>query len=93
MSLTFKISGILFSFTIFYDRFQSKSKGLSMACFDLLGTGSFQLIIGWESGKVNMTLANYYLETSIFNALQSIRWILGTLRLVKVYSNFPSTKW
>lgn len=33
--------------------FQSKSKGLSMACFDLLGTGSLQLIIGWESGKVN----------------------------------------
>lgn len=23
-----------------------------MTCFDLLGTGSMQLIIGWESGKV-----------------------------------------
>lgn len=33
---------------------QSKSKGLSMACFDLLGTGSLQLIIGWESGKVKL---------------------------------------
>lgn len=28
-----------------------------MTCFDLLGTGSMQLIIGWESGKV---LSNVY---------------------------------
>lgn len=26
-----------------------------MSCFDLLGTGSLQLIIGWESGKVELT--------------------------------------
>ncbi|XP_031619932.1 Bardet-Biedl syndrome 2 protein homolog [Contarinia nasturtii] len=35
-------------------RIKSKSKGLSMSCFDLLGTGSLQLIIGWESGKVDI---------------------------------------
>lgn len=33
--------------------FQSKSKGLSMACYDLVGTGNLQLIIGWKSGKVS----------------------------------------
>lgn len=33
-------------------RFQSKTKGTSMSTFDLLGTGSLQLVIGWESGKV-----------------------------------------
>lgn len=37
-----------------------------MACFDLLGTGSFQLIIGWESGKVflaeDKTLKDDFIE-------------------------------
>lgn len=32
--------------------FQSKSKGTSMASFDLLGSGKNQLIVGWESGRV-----------------------------------------
>lgn len=27
-----------------------------MSCFDLLGTGSLQLIIGWESGKVRQNM-------------------------------------
>lgn len=42
---------IWYDWIIFY--FQSKSKGLSMACYDLVGTGNLQLIIGWKSGKVS----------------------------------------
>lgn len=32
--------------------FQSKTRGTALTSFDLLGTGTYQLIIGWESGKV-----------------------------------------
>lgn len=42
-------------------RVKSKTKGMSMSTFDLLGTGSLQLVIGWESGKVkssNLFLAH-----------------------------------
>lgn len=36
-------------------RLQSKSKGTSLASFDLLGSGKNQLIVGWESGRVSTT--------------------------------------
>lgn len=38
--------------SVFFSHIQSKSKGLSLTCYDLLGTGNLQLIIGWSSGKV-----------------------------------------
>lgn len=35
-------------------RIKSKNKGTSLASYDLLGTGRHQLIVGWDSGKVDM---------------------------------------
>ncbi|XP_037037764.1 Bardet-Biedl syndrome 2 protein homolog [Bradysia coprophila] len=35
-------------------RIKSKSKGTSLASFDLLGSGKNQLIVGWESGRIDM---------------------------------------
>lgn len=56
LHLYFRLEKITFIHTLEIKSYencsQSKSKGLSMSCFDLLGTGSLQLIIGWESGKV-----------------------------------------
>lgn len=34
-------------------RIKSKARGTALTSYDLLGTGTYQLIIGWESGKVN----------------------------------------
>lgn len=39
---------------------QSKSKGTSLASFDLLGSGKNQLIVGWESGRVSSTNINLF---------------------------------
>lgn len=56
----------LFAFTLYdgslgiYDdslrvwRIKSKNKGTSLASYDLLGTGRHQLVVGWDSGKVDM---------------------------------------
>lgn len=35
-------------------RVKSKNKGTSLSSYDLLGTGRNQLVVGWDSGKVDM---------------------------------------
>lgn len=35
-------------------RIKSKSKGTSLTSYDLLGTGRHQLVVGWDSGRVDM---------------------------------------
>lgn len=58
-----------------------------MTTFDLLGTGSLQLIIGWESGKVNTyNRFNYLFRIKIRNNFVP-RLTSETLLLAKVSLN------